>query len=124
MAQPTLVINDHDYTEYIEELTPELNAMDAEGSGRDVKTGTMYRIYIATKRKWTVKLLRIPQAIMQQLISDISPVYYSAVLTDPETGTQVSRQFYTSTIPCGAQRYDKETGAPYYSGVSFTMTER
>lgn len=124
VLKPTLTINSHDYTDYIEELTPTLNELDADGSGRDVKTGLMYRTLIATKQKYDVKMLRLTQSLMQQLIADISPVYYQATITNPATGSQVTKSFYTSTIPCGSQRYDKDSGAPYYSGVSFSMTER
>lgn len=123
-TKPVLIINSHDYAKYIEELTPSRNDLDAEGSGRDVQTGLMYRTRVATKLKADVKMLRLQQATMQQLLSDISGTYYSATVVDPRTGAQVTKSFYTSTVPFGAQRFNKETGAPYYDGVSFSMTER
>ena len=58
------------------------------------------------------------------LLADISPVFYSATVLDPNTGAQVTKTFYTSTVPFGAQRYDKRSGAPRYSGMTFSMTER
>ena len=123
---PVFRVNNHDYTYYLAEdgLKPSRNDLDADGSGRDVQTGLMYRTRIASKMKVKVKLLRLQQATMQQLASDISGTYYSATVVDPETGTQVTKSFYTSTVPFGAQRYNKETGAPYYDGVTFSMTER
>ena len=124
MAKPVLIINGHDYAPYIEELTPSRNDLDADGSGRDVQTGLMYRTRVATKQKWEVKMLRLQQPVMQQLLSDISPTYFSATVLDPATGAQVTKSFYTSTIPYGAQRYNKETGAPYYDQMNFSMTER
>ena len=124
MAKPVLIINGHDYAKYVEELTPSRNDLDAEGSGRDVQTGLMYRTRIAVKQKWDVKLLPIQEATHKQLLSDISAAFYSATVLDPTTGAQVSKTFYTSTVPFGAQRYNKETGKPYYSGMSFSMTER
>ena len=123
-TKPVLIINSHDYAKYIEELTPSRNDLDAEGSGRDIQTGLMYRTRIATKQKWEVKLGRLSQAMMQQLLSDISPAFYAATVVDPTTGAQVTKTFYTSTVPFGAQRYDRESGKPYYSGTSFSMTER
>ena len=123
-TKPVLIINSHDYAKYIEELTPSRNDLDAEGSGRDIQTGLMYRTRIATKQKWEVKLGRLSQAMLQQLLSDISPAFYSATVVDPTTGAQVTKTFYTSTVPFGAQRYDRESGKPYYSGMSFSMTER
>ncbi len=124
MAKPVLIINGHDYAAYVQELNLSRNDLDAEGSGRDVQTGLMHRTRIATKLKADVKLRDIPQSVHQQLLADISPVFYSATVLDPNTGAQVTKSFYTSTVPFGAQRYDKESGAPRYSGMTFSMTER
>lgn len=122
--QPVLIINNHDYAPLVEELNIVNNDLDADGSGRDVQTGLMYRTRVATKMKVTVKLLRLQQAQMQQLAADIRGTYYSATVVDPTTGAQVTKSFYTSERPFGAQRYNRETGAPYYDGVTFNMTER
>ena len=124
MAKPVLIINGHDYAQYVQELNISRNDLDAEGSGRDVQTGLMYRTRIGSKMKVDVKLLPIQQAVHKQLLGDISGVYYSATVVDPSTGAQAQKSFYTSTVPFGAQRYNKETGAPYYSGMTFSMTER
>lgn len=124
MAKPVLIINGHDYAAYIEELSPSRNDLDADGSGRDVQTGLMYRTRIAVKQKWEVKLLRLTEAVHRQLIGDISGAYYDATVLDPTTGQRQTRTFYTSSVPFGAQRYDRETGAPVYDGMSFSMTER
>lgn len=124
MAAPVLIINGHDYAPLVEELNIVNNDLDADGSGRDVQTGLMYRTRVATKMKVTVKLLRLQQEMMQQLAADIRGVYYSASVIDPATGTQVTKSFYTSERPFGAQRYNRETGAPFYDGVTFSMTER
>lgn len=124
MARPTLIINGHDYARYVEELNPSRNDLDADGSGRDVQTGLMYRTRIATKQKWEVKLLRLTEAVHRQLLADISGQYYEATVLDPTTGQPATRVFYTSSVPFGAQRYDRNTGAPVYDGMSFSMTER
>ena len=122
--QPVLIINNHDYAALVEALNLSRNDLDAEGSGRDVQTGEMFRTRVATKLKATVKLLRLQQATMQQLLTDIAQPFYSATVVDPATGAQTTRTFYTSTVPFGAQRYNKSTGAPYYDGVSFEMVEK
>lgn len=124
VTKPVLIINGHNYAAYVEELNMSRNDLDAEGSGRDVQTGLMYRTRIASKLKATVKFFRLQQAMMQQLLSDISAPFYSAIVVDPSTGAQTTKTFYASTVPYGAQRYNKETGAPYYDGVTFDMTER
>ncbi len=124
MARPVLIINGHDYARYVEELNPSRNDLDADGSGRDVQTGLMYRTRIAVKQKWEVKLLRLGEAVHRQLLEDISGQYYQATVLDPTTGREATRTFYTSSVPFGAQRYDRSTGAPVYDGMSFSMTER
>ena len=124
MSKPVLIINSHDYAPYVLELNMSRNDLDADGSGRDVQTGLMYRTRIASKLKAEVKLKDIPESVHKQLLEDISGVYYSATVLDPVTGAQASKSFYTSTVPFGAQRYDRESGAPRYSGMVFSMTER
>ena len=122
--KPVLIINNHDYAPYIEELNLSSNDLDADGSGRDVTTGEMHRTIVATKLKADVKLLRIQQPTMTQLKADLSGEFYTATVLNPATGNRVTKTFYTSAVPYGAQRYNKHTGAPYYDGVTFSMTER
>lgn len=124
VVKPVLTINNHDYATYIEEMSPSRNDLDADGSGRDVQTGEMFRTRIAQKLKFTVKMLRLQQDMMTQLMSDINPTTFQATVVDPATGASGAKTFYTSTVNCGAQRYNKETGAPYYDGVSFDITEK
>ena len=124
MAKPMLIINGHDYAEYIQELTPSRNDLDADGSGRDVQTGEMFRTRIATKQKWSVKMLRIPESVHYQLLTDISGTYYQATTLDPTTNASASRTYYTSTVPFGVQRWDKSSNVTYYDGMTFDMTER
>lgn len=122
--QPILRINNHDYTEYVEELSPSRNDLDAEGSGRDVQSGEMFRIRIASKQKWDVKMLRLPEAVHRQLCEDINPQFFPATILDPETNTPATKIFYVSTVPYGVQRYDRQRQETYYDGTSFSMTER
>ena len=124
MAKPVLIINGHDYAPLVEELNITNNDLDAEGSGRDVQTGLMYRTRIATKMKAEVKLLRLQQMQMQQLAADISETFYSVTVVDPATGQRTTKSCYTSERPFGAQRLNRETGTPYYDGVVFSMIER
>ena len=123
-VKPVLLINSHDYAGYVQELNMSRNDLDADGSGRDVQTGEMIRTRVAIKMKVSVKMLRLEQTTMQQLLSDISGEYYTAKVVSAATGGQVEKTFYTSTVNYGAQRYNKETKKPYYDGVTFDMTER
>lgn len=124
MARPILRINGHDYTEYVEEMTPSSNDLDADGSGRDIQTGEMFRTKITDKQKWTVKMLRLPEDVHTRLASDLREQYYSATVLDPETNSQQTKTFYTSSRPFGVQRYNKRKNTTYYDGMQFNMTER
>ena len=122
--QPVLVINGHTYTQYVEELSPQMEALDADGSGRDVQSGQMFRTKVADKLKITVKMIPIRDTVMYQLATDLKPEFYTAQVLNPETNTVVEKTFYTAARPFGVQRYIKDGGYTRYDGVSFSMTER
>ena len=123
--QPKLVINGHDYTEYVAELSPTPNALDADGSGRDIQTGKMYRTLITDKLKWEVRMLRMPEVLAKTLYQDLMPTaFFTAQMLSPTTDTLVSKQYYCSSISFGTQRYFKSDGVTYYDGITFNMTER
>lgn len=124
--KPTLIINGHDYTGYVEELTPTPNSLDSDESGRDVQTGYMYRTIIAWKQDWQASFLPIPEDIAKQLFADVSTAsgFYDARILDPTTNTVVTKTFYTAAVPFGVQRWKKTEGKTYYYGISLKMTER
>lgn len=123
---PCFIIGDNDYTEFVAELKPSLNDLDADGSGRNILTGKMYRKLIDTKRKWTVTFLQLDENQMQQLIADVNKQYVTVTLLDPGTNTQSPREYYCSTINPGVQRYlrDGAGGKTVYDGATFNITER
>lgn len=121
--KPMLRINGHDYTEYLEELSPTRNDLDAEGSGRDLLSGKMFRTRIGIKQKWEVKLGRLFASVHRQLVQDIFPPTYSVTILDPQTNTEQTIEVYTSTVQFGVQRFNKTSGESYYDGMTFTMTE-
>lgn len=125
MAKPILKINGHDYTDYVESMEPTVNALDAEGSGRDVQTGQMFRTMVAKKQSWSVTMTRMPALLQKQLIADImSSEFYNATILDPTTGAQAVKTVYTSSTPCGSMRYIRDAGDVVYDGVAFSMIER
>ena len=121
---PQFKIGNHDYTAYVEELIPVRNDLDADGSGRNILDGLMYRSRIAQKDKWNVKYLPLPELIAKAIAEDINPEYYSVTMLDPKTNALTTKSYYTSTLTYGAQRYDKASGITYYHGCTFDMTER
>lgn len=117
MSKPTVIIDGTDYTEFVEELKPTINGLNADGSGRDVQTGRMTRTKIADKWKVEIKLLRIWEDTMEGLKRSLQKPSYMA------TAGIASGEFYTDTIPLGSVRYDKTKKRTYYDGISFSMTE-
>lgn len=120
--KPIFKVNGHDYTHYVRELKPSRNDLDADGSGRNLLNGLMYRKRIATKAKYSVTFIRLDETIMAQLEADMSPQYVNITTLDAKQNAHVQRTYYTSTINEGVQRY--LNGKTYYDGVTFSITER
>lgn len=122
--KPIFKIGDHDYTEFVLELKPVRNDLDAEGSGRNLLDGTMFRTRITQKDKWSVSFLKLPELVMKSIAEDIDPEFVQITLLDPKTNRYLEKTFYTSTLTYGCQRYDKSRALTYYDGCTFDMTER
>lgn len=122
--KPYFKIGSVDFTGLVAELKATNNDLDANGSGRDIHTGTMYRTIIADKDGLEVSMLRLWEADMVALRAALKPAFVSVVYLDPETNTRATHEMYCSSVPMGLQMYDKSRDATYYEGVSFTLTER
>ena len=124
--KPILKIENHDYTAWLAEdgLAPVRNDIDADGSGRNLLDGLMYRARIAQKDKWTVKFNRMPELIMRSLAADVDGEYTDITFLDPKTNRIMTKTYYTSTLTYGTQRYGKGDNRTYYEGCTFNMTER
>ena len=122
--QPRFVVNGHDYTRYLaaEGLKPSKNDLDADGSGRNLIDGLMYRKKIASKMKWTVSFNRLTATLMAQIYADMDSDYVTISMLDPKTNAYSSRVYYCSTINSGVQR--SIGGEVYYDGATFDITER
>lgn len=122
--KPIFKINGHDYTKYLSEdgLKPSKNDLDADGSGRNLLDGLMYRSRIATKAKWTVSFLLLDEEVMAQLEADMDADYVKITMLDAKVNRYVERSYYCSTINEGIQRYIG--GRTMYDGVTFNITER
>ena len=126
MSKPILKIGDHDYTAFlaVDGLAPVRNDLDAEGSGRNIINGLMYRARVSQKDKWSVKFLRLPELIMKSIAEDINPEFVEITLLDPKTNRQLTKTYYTSTLTYGNQRYLPDQGLTVYDGCTFDITER
>lgn len=122
--RPVFKIGSHDYSQMVEELKPVRNDLDAEGSGRNLLDGQMHRKRIASKDKWSVSMLRLPNVIVKQLAQDLDADYIKVTLLDPKTDRLLTKTFYCSTVNYGVQRYDRGSGRTVYEGMNFSITER
>lgn len=122
--KPIFLINGNDYTRYLAEegLKPTKNDLDADGSGRNLLDGLMYRSRIATKMKWTVSFNRLPASVLAQLELDMDSDFVSVTMLDAKENRHIARTYYCSTINEGVQRYIG--GETVYDGVTFNITER
>ncbi len=122
--KPVFKLNGHDYTRYLadEGLKPTKNDLDADGSGRNLLDGLMYRSRIATKAKWTVSFLRLDEEVMAQLEADMDADYVNITMLDAKVNRYIERSYYCSTINEGIQRL--RGGRTVYDGVTFNITER
>lgn len=122
--KPIFKIGNHDYTEFVDTLKPVRNDIDANGSGRNLLDGEMFRTRIAQKDKWSVTFLKLPELIMKSIAEDIDPEFAKITMLDPKSNRVLEKTYYTSTLTFGSQRYDKSQNLTYYEGCTFDMTER
>lgn len=122
--RPTLVINRHDYTNFCMELVPSKNDLDADGSGRDVHSGLMYRNKITDKLNIEVSMVDMLEDDVARLTADLDVEYFQATIVNPKTNTKETRTFYCSSINYGAQMYARVQNKIKYVGLTFEMKER
>lgn len=124
--KPIFKIGDHDYTAFLADdgLSPVREDLDADGAGRNLLDGWMYRARIAQKDKWAVKFIDLPELIMKSIAEDINPEYVSITLLDPKTNRHLIKTYFTATLTYGRQVYDPGKGYTVYKGCTFNITER
>lgn len=122
--KPILKIGNYDFSEYVAEIKASNNDLDADGSGRDIHTGTMYRTKITDKDKLEVSMMRLWEDMMVTLRASLKPAFISVTYLNPETNRQTTKTMYCSSVTHGLQIYDKFRKKTYYEGASFSLTER
>lgn len=124
--RPIFKIGDHDYTAFlaVDGLSPVRNDLDADGSGRDIQDCLMRRTRIGQKGKWSVKFLRLPELIMKSIAEDTNHEYVFITMLDPDTNRHIQKEYYSSTLTYGTQRYIPDQGITVYDGCTFDITER
>lgn len=124
--KPILKLNGIDFTKHVSEsgMAVTLNDLDADGSGRDLLSGLMYRKRVTSKDKRTISFLDLDEDTMQSLMITLYQKgdYVDVTLLDPKLNRYVTRSYYFSTINQGIQKYNG--GCTVYKGVTFNITER
>ena len=118
-----------DFTEWLSELNLTHNTIDGEGAGRDLKTGDMVRVHVATKHDFQLKIVDgVPKDIAHEIFMLVYsrsnrqsfPLYWQHPCS---TNGIRSGNFYCSTINYGAVRYSKSDKRCYYYGMNFKVIQ-
>lgn len=121
---PKFQINNTDYAPYIQQLDIQINDLDADGSGRNILDGKMYRSRIASKFKLSVKMLPVSEQMIYEVSTAVSGTYTEVTFLNPKNNTEETKEFYCSSFNFGNQYYSPSEELSYYDGASFDLTER
>ena len=61
---------------------------------------------------------------MKGISNDIKAEFAMITFLDPDLNRVVTREYYTSTLKYGSQKYDRSDKITVYDGCNFDMTER
>lgn len=123
MARKVLIINGHDYSDFVAEdgYQWEDNDIDGDGAGRAMDT-MMDRDLLADKTKLQISCRDLLQSESSAILTDIKQEFYEATVLDACKG-EISCQMYTSSRKA-AIAVIRDDGEVVWSGLSFSMIER
>lgn len=124
MSRPILILGETDFTEDVLSIAPSNNDLDADGSGRDIHSGEMFRTKVADKDALEIAMMRMSAATAAALTQALDGNFLSVTYLKPGTNTQVTKTMYCSSIKYGQQIYDKSRDDTFYAGMSFQLTEK
>ena len=121
MAVNILIINGHDYTNYVADsgFSWSRDDVDSEKTVR-VKSGLLRRDKIAEKRNLKYTMLPMPEALAAQLDDDLNAPEFSVRYRDVHGEQQ--RSFYCSQFSGGLRQIIDE-GDLLWDGISFNLHE-
>ena len=110
----------HDYSKFVKSKGYGWSRedVDSEKTVR-VKTGTLRRYKITTKRKLSYELMNMTRAELAQLDDDTSQPTYEAIVLDLHG--KMRKKFYTSSFSATLSDLYDENGQ--WEGASFNMIE-
>lgn len=123
MARKVLIINGHDYSDFVAEdgYQWEDNDIDGDGAGRAMDT-MMDRDLLADKTKLQISCRDLLQSESSAILTDIKQEFYEATVLDACKG-EITCQMYTSSRKA-AIAVIRDDGEVVWSGLSFSMIER
>jgi hypothetical protein len=123
MARKVLIINGHDYSDFVAEdgYQWEDNDIDGDGAGRAMDT-MMDRDLLADKTKLQISCRDLLQSESSAILTDIKQEFYEATVLDACKG-EITCQMYTSSRKA-AIVVIRDDGEVVWSGLSFSMIER
>ena len=123
MARKVLIINGHDYSDFVAEdgYQWEDNDIDGDGAGRAMDT-MMDRDLLADKTKLQISCRDLLQSESSSILTDIKQEFYEATVLDACKG-EITCQMYTSSRKA-AIAVIRDDGEVVWSGLSFSMIER
>jgi hypothetical protein len=84
--------------------------------------GDMIIERIATKRKLELSWSYLTKSQLSTVLSAVSPVLFTVIYPDPQTGATRTGTFYSGDRNCGMLRFIN--GVPEYKDVKFNLIER
>jgi hypothetical protein len=99
----------------------QVGLMDISKADRNA-AGTMIIERIATKRKLQISYSYLSADDLKQVLSAVSPVFFTVTYPDPQTSTMRTGTFYSGDRTC--PMIDYKNGVPRYKDVKFDLIER
>lgn len=119
-----LVINGHDYSRYIKAKGYSWTREDLDSEKtRRVKSGTLRRDKITSKRTVSYSMLDMPQPLAARLDDDLSGETFSVTYLDLHG--KMTKTFYCSSFTAGQEEMDEHAALcdTIWSGGAFTIIE-
>ena len=103
------------------EMTFGIQDVSAPDSGRDL-SGYMWKLRVCAKRTIQLAWWQPSPALVSQVLTSVSPEYFSVQYTDPETNTLTTKTFYVGDRTIPTQVWG--SNVKRYQKLSFKLIER
>ena len=123
MARKVLIINGHDYSDYVADDGYQWEDYDIDGDNAGRKMDAiMDRDLMADKTKLVISCRDLKQEESMQILSDIKQEYFTATVLSAHKG-EVTCEMYSNNRKAAIAVIDDD-GNVVWSGLSFPLIER